>query len=931
MCSRSIWRSTRCVPERKTVTMAQPDATRARPESFLDAARAETGGALRRGRLKIFLGAAPGVGKTYAMLEEAKARRRAGIDVVAALIETHGRADTAALLADIELLPRKSIAYRCQQLGELDVDALIARRPQLALIDEFAHTNAPGSRHPKRWQDVMEVLDAGIDVVTTLNIQHIESLNDAVAQIAGVRVQETVPDSVLQKADQIELIDLPPEDLIQRLKDGKIYQAQQAGRALENFFTRGKLTALREMALRAAAGRVDADMLAFKEAHAVTGIWPTEERLLVCVNEAPAAKSLVRTGKRMAERAKIPWIVATVLTPRHEAMDAEARGATGEALRLAETLGAETVTLRTESDVAGELLRYARQRNVTRLVVGRPRWRGALFQRLMALWREPVSERLLDAATDFEITVVTPLARIERKRITKSKVPLPTWSVVGRAFAEASTAVTAATVAAWPFWTALPVASIAVIYLVAVLVVAFRHGIVGALFGSVLGFLFYNFFFTTPYYSFAVEQYEAIVGLLVFVVSSVVTGTLASRLKAQVEAMRASQARTENLYDFARKIAATTKADDVLWAAVAHIAKVLDCHAIILTPDAAGGLEQVQGHPSIEDELDPRAEGAARWAFDRGEPAGAGTGTLPNGDWLFVPLATAGKPFGVIGVRFKDLAKASDPETRRLLLAVEDQVAVAIERNQLSDQLADARVSAESDKLRASLLNSVSHDLRTPLVSVIGATATLIEAETQLSSDQRRDLLLAAHEEAQRLNRYVQNLLDMTRLDYGALKLKRQAVDLREIVGAVRRDLARVIEKHDLVVDIPRDLPPLDVDTVLVGQALANLIENAAKFAPSGTTITVAASVADNNVRVIVSDEGPGVPAQDRPKVFDLFYRAGSGDGQPAGTGMGLAIVKGLVEAHGGMVEMLAGPGDKGSTVAIRLPMAASSSAEHDA
>ncbi len=901
--------------------MVHADVSRAAPESFLDAARAEGSGRGGRGRLKIFLGASPGVGKTYAMLEEARLRRRAGVDVVAGLVETHGRAETAALLDGLELLPLKPVEYRGQNLGELDVDALIARRPQLALIDEFAHTNAPGSRHPKRWQDVMEVLGAGIDVVTTLNIQHVESLNDAVAQITGVRVQETVPDSLLQQADQVELIDLPPEELIARLKGGKIYQAHQAGQALENFFTRGKLTALREMALRAAAGRVDADMLAYKQANAVGAVWPTEERLLVCVNEAPAAKSLVRAGKRMAERARIPWIVATVLTPRHEAMAPEERAATTDALRLAETLGAETATLRTESDAAGELLRYARQRNVTRLVIGRARWRGALLQRFMALWREPVSEKILDGATDFEITVVTPLAKVERRKATKP-VARPSWTVAGLALAESAAGVTAATLLAWPFWPWLPVASIAVVYLVAVLVVAFRHGVLGAVCGSALGFLFYNFFFTTPYYSFAVEQYEAVVGLLVFVVSSLVTGTLASRLKAQVEAMRATQARTETLYEFARKIAATTKADDVLWAAVAHIAKALHCHAIILTPDAAGALQQVQGHPAIEEELDMRAEGAARWAFDKGEPAGAGTGTLPNSDWLFVPLATAGKPFGVVGVRFADRGMASDPETRRLLLAVEDQVAVAIERNRLAADLAEASVAAESDKLRAALLNSVSHDLRTPLVSVIGATSSLAENADRLSPTDRTDLAVMALEEARRLDRYVQNLLDMTRIGHGALKPKRSPVDLREIVGRVRADLARLLEGREFIVAVPPDMPLLDVDPVLIGQAFANVIENAVKYSPPGSPITLQGAAAEGSAEIRIMDEGPGIAEADRAKVFDLFDRASMGDSPSQGAGMGLAIVKGFVEAHGGDVRVDAGANGRGAAFVIRLPLA---------
>ena len=409
--------------------MVRNSDERSSPESFLDVARSEHSGNKGRGRLKIFLGASPGVGKTFAMLAEAHVRQRAGLDVVIGLAETHGRADTAGLLAGLEEIPRRLIDYQDRQLAEMDLDVLIARKPQLALIDEFAHTNALGSRHPKRWQDVMEVLDAGIDVTTTLNIQHIESLNDVVAQITGVRVQETVPDALLQKADEIELIDLPPDELISRLKSGKIYKPQQAGRALENFFTKGKLTALREIALRATAGRVDLDMLDFMKANAVQGPWPTQERLLVCINEAPVAKTLVRTGKRMAERAKIPWLVVTVITPKHEAMLAEDRHIVRDALKLADTLGAETITLRVESDATAELLRFARQRNVTRLVIGRPRWGGSFFQRLVALWREPVSEKILDGATDFEITIVSPHARVERRRTRKSSRSVkPQWT-----------------------------------------------------------------------------------------------------------------------------------------------------------------------------------------------------------------------------------------------------------------------------------------------------------------------------------------------------------------------------------------------------------------------------------------------------------------------------------------------------------------------
>ena len=901
--------------------MASGEPDRRNPESFLDEARSEDCGLIGRGRLKIFLGASPGVGKTFAMLEEARSRQRAGVDVVVALVETHGRSETADLLAHLEQLPRSIVDYRGQQLNEMDLDALLVRKPKLALIDEFAHTNAPGSRHPKRWQDVMEVINAGIDVTTTLNIQHIESLNDVVARITGVRVQETVPDEVLSKADEIELIDLPPEELINRLRDGKIYVPGQAGRALENFFTKGNLTALRELALRTAASRVDADMLSWMQTNTVTGPWPTQERLLVCINEAPVAKALVRTGKRMAERAKIPWLVATVMTPRHEALGPDARAMTHDAMRLAETLGAETVTLNSESDAAKELLAFARARNVTRLVIGRPRSQGSWWLRLIGFFREPVSDRVLDAATDFEVTVVTPHAKAERrkiKRLVKGEAPI--WQKPGIMVTEAALAAAAATILAWPFWSILPVASIAIFYLVPVLVVAFRHGISGALIASLAGFLAYNFFFTTPYYSFSVEQHESVVALIVFAVSAIFTGTLASRLRAQVESMRAAQKRTETLYAFARKIATATKPDDVLWAAAYHIAATLDCNSLILMPDASGALEQVQGHPTI-DELDARSDGAARWAFEKNEPAGSGTGTLPMSDWLFMPLATAHEPLGVIGVRFRDRARANDPETRRLLLAVEDQVAVAIERMRFGDELADSRVTAESEKLRAALLNSVSHDLRTPLVTVIGATSTLAESGGTLSKKDRQELTLTALEEARRLDRYVQNLLDMTRLGHGALQPKQTAVDFREIVGRVRSDLSRMLKDHRVTVDAPRDLPMLDVDPVLIGQALVNVFENAAKYAPKGTTIRISARHEAGLALITVEDEGPGIPEGEREKVFDLFHRVSKGDGHPAGTGLGLAIVRGLVEAHGGSVSVGASQNGIGASIAITLPV----------
>ncbi|MFD2842509.1 DUF4118 domain-containing protein [Paracoccus cavernae] len=639
------------------------DAPRPDPETFLSEANAEAGPDLPAGsapgRLKIFLGASPGVGKTYAMLEEARADHGAGIDTVVALAETHGRAETAALLAHLEQLPRRIVTYRGRQISEMDLDGLLARHPRLALIDELAHTNVPGARHPKRWQDVEEVLAAGIDVYTTLNIQHIDSLNDVVARITGVRVQETVPDAILQRADEIRMIDLPAEDLIKRMREGKVYMPVEAGRALLNFFSKPNLTALRELALRTAASRVDADMLALNQGN---GRLATQDRLMVCLDDPASAKALVRAGRRMTDRARIPWIVATVITPEIERRGPAAAGAMADALAVAERLGAEVQILRADrADVVDELLAAGRRHKASRLILGR-RIGAGWWQRLLARIMPPLSERILEKAVDFEVTVLAPTSEPAPRREKAPRRALG-WPIL---LAEAVGVTVISTAIATPFDRFVPVASLAVIYLVGVLSIGMRRGIAGAVLASVLGFLAYNYFFTSPYYSLRVASHESVVALLVFTVSALFTGSLAGRLKQQIEFMRVTQARTQTLYDFARKIASASTTDDVLWAAAAHIAHSLECHSLILMPDGAGDLQQVQGFPSVEEDLAPQIFAAALWAYQKNVPAGAGTDTLPASDWMFLPLATQGAPIGAIGVRFLDPARGRDPETRRL-------------------------------------------------------------------------------------------------------------------------------------------------------------------------------------------------------------------------------------------------------------------------
>lgn len=867
-----------------------------------------------RGKLKVFLGAAPGVGKTYAMLEDALRRKAEGVEVLAAVVETHGRAETEAMLAGVPVLPRRGIPYRGRMLYEMDLEGLIARRPQLALVDELAHTNIPDSVHVKRWQDVADILAAGIDVYTTLNIQHLESLNDVVARITGVRVRETIPDKVLELADEIELIDLPPEDLIRRLRQGKVYVADQVARAIQNFFAKGNLTALRELAMRVAADRVDAQMTAHMRSHAIAGPWPTQDRILVCVNESPVGKALVRAAKRMADRARAPWIVVNLITSGAASLPEDAKGGIADTLRLAESLGAEVVTLNVERNVAGELLDYARSRNVSRIVVGRPRRR-----RLLAFGRESVAERIIRDAGDFEVTLVSPEPGEARKSIIAANLVRPERSWQGYLWALVAVAAASGVAFAVDAW--FPVASLALVFLMAVLFTAVKFGLWPSLLASVTSFLSYNFFFTEPQNTLFVHSRDDVLTLALFLVVALVTGNLAARIQAQAAGQRAIARRTANLYEFSRKVASAASRDDVVWAAVHHVASTLQCRAVVLMPSEQGNaLEVVGGYPP-EDQLAARDRGAAEWAWERGEPAGAGSPTLPSSSWLFLPLATGQGRLGVLGVAFEP-GRLLTPDDRRLLDTLVDQVAVAIERTRLVADLEETRVLSETERLRAALLSSISHDLRTPLVSIIGSATTLLHYDEYLEPKACRDLAETVRDEGERLNRFVQNLLDMTRLGSGTLTLNRDWVDLREMVGRALHQLRSALPRSRVKVAIPDDLPALRIDPVLVEQVVVNVLDNAAKHAAVETAIEVTARRAGDAIVLVVVDHGPGIPPEERDRVFDMFYRVRATDGERAGTGLGLAICRGIVEAHGGRITAdAAAPDGTGTRIEIELPV----------
>jgi two-component system, OmpR family, sensor histidine kinase KdpD len=846
------------------------------------------------------------------MLQAAQERRREGVDVVVGVVETHGRAETEALLRGLEALPRRRLMYRGRVFAEMDLDALLWGRPQLAIVDELAHTNVEGSRHVKRHQDVEELLAAGIDVFTTLNVQHIESLNDIVERISGVRVRETLPDKVLELADEIELIDLPPDDLIQRLREGKVYIRDQIGRAMQHFFGKGNLTALRELAMRVAAERVDAEMVNYMRAHAIAGPWPAQDRLLVCINESSVAKKLVRTAKRMAERARMPWLAVNVHTPRTDSLSDEAKDGIAEALRLAESLGGEAFTLHAESNVAKELLAFARSRNVTRILLGRPRRR-----RLSGWLREHVSRRLLRQGGPFEITIVAPEDEPAADHLIGASAPDLRPDL--RAFGWTTLAVAVAIAVSHVADRFLPLANLSLIFLMAVLFAAIRFGLWPSVYTALLSFVAYNFFFTEPHHTFIVARREDVLTMIFFLVVAVIVGNLAARLKAQVEAMRLTAKRTANLYDFSRRIAGAAALNDVLWAAVHHVASTLQCHSLVLLPRGGERLEIASGYPP-EDQMSPTAWGAARWAWQHDQAAGWGSGTLPASEWLFLPLRTGRGPLGLLGVAFENPKPQLTPEQRHLLEALVDQVAVAIERTNLATDIEKARLLTETERLRSALLSSVSHDLRTPLVSIIGSATGLASCDGALSSSDRTQLVQTILEESERLNRFVQNLLDMTRLGYGALQPNREWVDLREIVGRALKQMARSLAPLRVEVRIEDDVPILHVDPILLEQVLVNVLDNAAKYSPHGGLIEIGASLEGQHVSVRVSDEGPGIPPEARDSVFDVFYRVRAGDKQAAGTGLGLSICRGLIEAHGGRIEALPGPGGRGTTIAFWLP-----------
>jgi two-component system, OmpR family, sensor histidine kinase KdpD len=887
------------------------------PEALLEAARREE---RRVGKLRIFVGAAPGVGKTYEMLQQAHRRKNDGYDVVVGVVETHGRRETEALLEGLEVVPRKNIEYKGQLLQEMDLDAVIARHPQIVLVDELAHTNADGSRHPKRYLDVEELMSYGIDVYTTVNIQHIESLNDVVAQITHVRVRETVPDAIFDRADAVELIDLTPDDLIQRLKEGKVYVPKQAERALEHFFSPANLTALRELALRRTAERVDEQLLSEMQAHAIQGPWPAGERIAVCISEDPRCAGLVRYAKRLADRLHGPFVALYVEGRRSLQLTEEERDRIADTLRLAEALGGEAVSIPAgDRRIADDVIGYAHAHNVTQIIVGKST-RSGWFEMVHG----SVVRDLVRRSGNISVHVIAgdqvagqPIPKKTVRTSDRDEVFDPRPYLLSL-FAVVCALGGAELVDSW-----IGVENVDLVFLTAVVAVAVRFGLWPSLFASLASALCYNFFFLPPIYTFTIADPHNIAAFALFTLVAVIVSNVAARARTQAMSAQARVRTVESLHSFSRKLAGAGTLDDVLWATAYQTALMLKVRVVLLLPEN-GSIAVKAGYPP-EDTLDEADVAAAKWSFESDRPAGRGSDTLPGAKRLFLPIHTGRGAIGVVGIDNDKTGPLLTPEQRRLLDALMDQGALAIERVQLVEDMERIERTAETERLRSALLTSISHDLKTPLASVLGSAGAMRDLADRLSDSEKAELLATIIDESERLNRFIANLLDMTKLESGAVAPKLQPHDLSEIVGSTLQRTTKILRHHSVRLDLATDMPMVSLDAVLFEQVLFNLLDNAAKYAAPGTTVSIRTWRDRTTVCLQILDEGEGIPPSDLEHIFDKFYRVQKTDQVRPGTGLGLAISRGFVEAMHGSIVAGNRTDRRGAVFTITLPVASES------
>ena len=855
-----------------------------------------------RGRLKIFLGAAPGVGKTFEMLSEGTARRKDGVDTVIGVVETHGRAETEALTRGYEIVPRREISHEGHTLAEMDIDAILARAPRLALVDELAHTNAPGSRHPKRFQDVEELLDAGIDCYSTINIQHVESLNDVVASFTRVRVRETVPDRILEIAE-IEVVDIPPDELIERLKAGKVYLPQEATRALSHFFSKTNLSALRELALRRAAQAVDAQMLEHVRALGVGGTWAGGERVVVAVSELPGAEGLVRAAKRIADALHAPWTAVFIETPRSQGFGDPEHRRIAEVMNLAAQLGGAVATVPARTVIDG-LKTYSIEARATQLIVGKSQ-RSRWFE----FRHGSVVDRLVRETPDVAVHVL-PMPEVEKGKPVRRKAAR--WGAPG-GYAWTGLLVAGVTAIGSALFHVLDLGNVALLYLLPVMMAASLFGLRTGLFAGVASSVAYNFFFLPPTGTLTISNPENVVSVLVLLGIAIATSQLTSRVRAQADLASASARTNAALAGFLRHLTRLNDAVAVADVICGEIGQIFGVRTVMLVPENAGLIVQAANGPDIR--LETMEMAAAQWAYDTGTPTGRGSGTLAASEWFFHPLAAGDHVLGVLGLAHEGGRAALRSDQLPLFTSLVEQAALVLERLRLEHEMRDVGAVRERERLRTALLSSVSHDLRTPLTAVIAAAAELHHGTTP-------DLIATIEGEAARLQRFVANLLDMARVEAGALKLDVEPTDLGDAVTGAAHDARRALEGHAVRLDVPPDLPFVNVDPQLLHHCLLNLLDNAGRYADPGTDIVIEGRHRHGELRLAVLDQGPGLPVGRETEVFETFRRLDGSDRAVGGTGLGLAIVKAFAEAMGMTVEAGNRADGNGAAFALVFPPA---------
>ena len=879
----------------------------------------------KRGRLKIFFGAAAGVGKSYAMLLAARERRADNLDVVVGLVETHGRVETQALLQGLETLPTRKIDYKGTVLQEFDLDAALKRRPAIILVDELAHTNAPGSRHPKRWQDIHELLDAGIDVYTALNVQHLESLNDDVGQIAGIRIWETVPDTVFEAADEVELVDLPPDELLVRLKEGKVYLPQQAEHAIQHFFRKGNLIALRELALRQTTNRVDAQMLDYREDNAIREVWQVSERLMVCIGPNVLAERLVRAGKRLATSLRSDWIVVYVETSELARLPAEKRDGILRVLRLAEQLGAETATLSAPA-MSEAIIRFARERNINKIVIGKPSRRG---------WRRwllgSVVDVLISHAHNINIYLLgSPqlgdTQELEAELSLFRKTPLPGLRqripsktrrrYSGYLWAMAVTLVCTA-VGQLLFGT-VELANVVMVYLLGVVFVATHCGRGPSILASLFSVAIFDVMFVQPLYSLSVADSQYLITLLAMLVVAIVISNLMVNVRAQAKVAAHRERRAAALYAMSKELAVAQNEQQVVATAVKHLYAEFSSRNVILFANPAGRLMYPK-QQSLPQSLCGADLSVAQWVYDHNEMAGHGTDTLPGSAAIYFPIQDEHKAIGVLALLPVNLRRVFLPEQQKLLETFLRQIGQAVARLRFSEQAKLSQMQIEAEQLRNSLLSAISHDLRTPLATIIGSASALVEDEGHLQTQHRQELSRAIYDEAERMANLVNNILDMARLDAGVVELNKQWHPVEEIIGTVLTRLQKQLSGRKVRVSLPPGIAMVFVDAVMIEQVLINLLENALRYTPAASELEVLAEQRNMTMEISVADRGPGIPTGLENRLFEKFYQARHESAQ-SGVGLGLAICRAIVEAHGGQIGARNRPGG-GALFRFSLPI----------